>query len=125
MRIEVRAQGFSLTDALAAHTERAIDKALGRFSRRLTQVSAKLIDENGPRGGVDKRCLLEVNVARQEPLLVEAQHADLYAAIDIAADRAFRLVARLVERQRVRRQRASQHREAERTGLVVRRVTVH
>jgi ribosomal subunit interface protein len=125
MRIEVRAQGFSLTDALSTYTERAIDKALGRFYERLTQVSAKLVDENGPRGGVDKRCQLEVVVARQEPLLVEAQHADLYAAIDVAADRASRLVARLIERTRVRRQRASQFREAERTGLVVRRATAH
>ncbi|MCL4813315.1 MAG: HPF/RaiA family ribosome-associated protein [Vicinamibacteraceae bacterium] len=125
MRIEVRAQGFPLTDALAAYTERAIDKALGRFYGRLTQVSAKLVDQNGPRGGVDKRCQLEVVAARQEPLLVEAQHADLYAAIDVAADRASRLVSREVERKRIRRQRASQHREAERTGLMVRRATAH
>lgn len=125
MRIEVRAQGFALTDALVSHTERAIEKALGRFSRRVTLVSAKLIDENGPRGGVDKRCQLEVTVPRQEKLLVDEQHADLYAGIDVAAERASRLVARLVERQRVGRQRASQMREAERTGVMVRRATVH
>ncbi len=63
----------------------------------------KLSDENGPRGGEDKRCRVRVGVDGPQDVVVEDVESDLYIAIDRAADRAGRVVARRLERQRTRR----------------------
>jgi len=55
---------------------------------------------NGPRGGVDKRCYLQVMLAGLSEVVIADIEADLYVAIDRAIDRAGRTVARKIERQK-------------------------
>ena len=57
-------------------------------------------DANGPRGGADKLCKIEVVLEDAPAVLIEDAGADLYAAIDRAAERAGRNVAKRIERLR-------------------------
>jgi putative sigma-54 modulation protein len=57
-------------------------------------VVMRLADENGPRGGLDKRCTIRAHLPGTPPVVIEQQEADLYVAIDRAADRAARAVSR-------------------------------
>ncbi|MEW5890321.1 MAG: HPF/RaiA family ribosome-associated protein [Pseudomonadota bacterium] len=98
MQFDIRTQGFDLTDALRQHAERRLTCALSRFHGRLGRVSMWLTDYNGPRGGVDKRCLLLVRIAGAPEVLITELSKDLYIAIDRAADRAGRTVARRMGR---------------------------
>ena len=100
MNIHIRAQGFELTDRLREHTERRLRFALGWADDRLRQVSICLSDENGPRGGEDKRCRIQIAFPGAPNVVIDDTEADLYVAIDRAADRAGRSVARRLERQR-------------------------
>ncbi len=99
MRVNIQSRGFELTPALRTHAERRLAFALSRFEQRLQAVSVRLADENGPRGGVDKRCVLRVRMMGLPEAVITECAEDLYAAIDRAADRAGRTVARRLRRR--------------------------
>lgn len=99
MLIDVRAMGFSLTDAIRAHVESRVESSLGRFAGRVMTVTARVEDVNADRGGIDKRCSLVAAVHRRGTVVAEAVHQDLYSAIDEAAGRIRRSVQRLVARR--------------------------
>jgi ribosomal subunit interface protein len=74
----------------------------GRLSRFLpdeSTVEVVLIDERGPKAGVDKS--IHVTITRpgeKEPLHIEEISPDFRASIDVAQDRAERLVRKIKER---------------------------
>lgn len=103
MQIDVQALGFELTPALRAHAERRLHFALGRADAQVSRLSVRLSDLNGPRGGEDKRCQLRIALTEGPEVVIEDTEADLYVAIDRAADRAGRTVTRRLERSRERR----------------------
>lgn len=62
--------------ALTAHVQTVVEKALIRFSDKVTRVEVHLHDENAHKpGDHDKRCLLEVRLAGLQPQAV-THHAD-------------------------------------------------
>lgn len=103
MHIDIQARGFPLTEGLRAHTERRLKFALSWASHDLRKVVVRLSDINGPRGGEDKRCCIQVVFPGVPDVVIEDTEADLYVAIDRAVDRTERSVARLLERQREHR----------------------
>jgi ribosomal subunit interface protein len=119
MRIDIRGN-VDLSPALAQYAERRLQSALGRFSRRLPVITVRLTDENGPRGGVDKRCHVALSMPPSTAMVIQESHVDLYAAIDYAADRAARAVTREMGRRRAKRTAAAERRNAEKTGAFTR-----
>lgn len=100
MRIDIQASGFDLTDGLREHTKRRLQFALSWASHDVRKVVVRLSDINGPRGGNDKRCRIQIPLPRTPDIVIEDTESDLYVAIDRAADRAERSLARRMERQR-------------------------
>lgn len=100
MRVEIRGRGVKVTPALRDHLMRRLGFARGRFGDRVTHVTARIADANGPRGGVDKQVHLSVGVRANASVVIEDADMDLYAAIDRGAERAGRAVARVLERDR-------------------------
>ncbi len=99
MQIDIQARDFSLTDALRSHAERRLRFALTRCDDRIQRIVMRLSDINGPRGGADKRCHLQVVLAGLPDVVIEDIEADLYVAIDRATDRAGRTLVRKIHRQ--------------------------
>lgn len=100
MRIEIQANGFVLTEALKTYTEQRMAMALGWAGERMRKLAVSLSDINGPRGGIDKRCKVQVQLGRGQEVVIEDTEANLYVAIDRAANRAERAVVRRIERLR-------------------------
>ncbi len=100
MNIVIQANGFVLTEALKTYTEQRLVTALGWAGKRMRKLAVSLSDINGPRGGIDKRCKIQVQLGKGQDVVIEDTEADLYVAIDRAADRADRAVVRRVERMR-------------------------
>jgi ribosomal subunit interface protein len=98
MKIDMRGHRIDLTDTLRTYIERRLRSALGRFGTRITAVTVTLEDLNGPRGGVDKQCRITVALASAGHLRVEVLDAEVTPAVDQAADRIGRTVAREFER---------------------------
>ena len=96
-------------DALARHARHRVVTALGRFARHVRDVRVHLRDANGPRGGVDKRCLVTIRLKRSPRLLViDDIDAAFTTAIDRAADRAGRAISRVLDATRLWTRRSSE-----------------
>lgn len=99
MKVHIRGRNVELTDVLRTRVERRLGFALGRFGQQIGRVLLRFSDTNGQDGYVDKRCQIEVGM-RPRSVRVEHTDADLFVALDRAADRASRTVARALERER-------------------------
>ena len=116
MRIEIQTRGFELTAGLREHAERRLQFALSWAGNEVRAVRVSLFDVNGPRGGNDKRCRIQIPLSGSPNVVVEDAEADLYVAIDRAADRAERTLARRLGRLREHRQRRPQTEQAAAAG---------
>ena len=105
MQLLIRGDSFRLSQALQEYIARRLHFALGRFASAIQRVSVRAGDVNGPRGGIDKRCSLEVRLraGRSAALSVTTDDSDLRTAVDRSAKRMARSVARELERKRQRR----------------------
>lgn len=99
MRLTIRAHRLRITDSVREHAERRLLFALGRYRDAVTRVEIRLIDVNGPRGGIDKRCTIFVALRRAGEIVLDERDTDLRAVVDRAADRAGRAVSRRLHRQ--------------------------
>ncbi|MDR5739510.1 MULTISPECIES: HPF/RaiA family ribosome-associated protein [unclassified Caballeronia] len=81
-----------------------------RLAWLISRATVSLSDINGPRGGVDKRCQVELQVNREHKVVATSIARDWRGAIDLALARAVRTLVR--KRQSVRparRVRARSH----------------
>jgi putative sigma-54 modulation protein len=58
---------------------------------------------NGPRGGEDKRCCIQVVLPGAQKIVIEDTEDNVYLAINRAVDRAERSIARCLQRRREHR----------------------
>ncbi|MDP3798651.1 MAG: HPF/RaiA family ribosome-associated protein [Polaromonas sp.] len=105
MNFDIQSLGFPITAALADHARRRLRFVLTRHSDRIQRVVVRLGDENGPRGGVDKFCRIQVYLSDAPVAVIEDIGPDLYAAIDRAADRVGRVIVKHLDRSRIGRRR--------------------
>jgi len=103
MQIDIQARNFSLTNALRGHVERRLGFALSSKDDHIMRIKVRLSDINGPRGGADKCCHIQVVLPHLPDVVIEDTETDLYTAIDRATDRAGRTVGRRLVRLRVLR----------------------
>lgn len=100
MQIEIHAHGFVLTEALRAHIAQRLQFTLSRFQERVMRVVVRLSDINGPKGGLDKHCHLQLRLRGLPDIVVKDTEADLYVAVNRAAQRAGRTLERHLRRAR-------------------------
>jgi ribosome hibernation promoting factor len=100
MKLDIVGQQIAVTKVLSMHIERRLQFALGRFGARVTRVAVTLTDLNGPRGGIDKQCRIIASLAPKGEVVVEVRDADIFIAIDRAADRLGRVMGRELGRLR-------------------------
>jgi hypothetical protein len=75
-----------------------LSAALRRLSSRVPRVTVQLSDVNGPRGGVDKHCQLELHTAGAGKVIVRSVASEWRTAFEDALARALRLLPRLLHR---------------------------
>ncbi|HFD81292.1 MAG TPA: ribosome-associated translation inhibitor RaiA [Gammaproteobacteria bacterium] len=102
MQIDIQSRHFTLTEALRGYIKRRLGFALGSRDEHIRRVRVRLSDVNGPKGGDDKCCHVQVTLEHLPDIVIKDTEADLYRAIDRAADRADRTLGRRLARQRTR-----------------------
>lgn len=100
MQIDIQARDFSLTKALRSYVERRLHFALGTRDEQIQRVIVRLSDINGPRGGRDQHCHIQVVLPHLTDVIIEDTEEDMYQAIVRAFDRAGCAVGRRLARQR-------------------------
>ena len=93
---------FKSRDPLATElrdlSERRVRFVLRRLSWFVPRAEVQLSDMNGPRGGVDKRCQVELRTDGAGSVVVASVARDWRTALDNALSRAARFVLRLWRR---------------------------
>ena len=100
MQIDIRAKKIEVDEALRAHVDRRLRFALGRFGERIGRVTVRFDDANGTRGGVDKRCQIDVALRPSGNVIVDDIDADLCTVVDRTSERVARAVDRDLRRRR-------------------------
>lgn len=115
MRVEVRASNIPISEPLALHITKRLDFALRRYAGRIDHVLVRLVDLNGPKGGVDKRCSITAQLASpSEKVLVAAVDSDAYVAVSQATARLDSRISRAIRRVRTLSTKASRLEDAQR-----------
>lgn len=94
MNLRILTKRLTLTDEAKDRIERRVYFALGRFVGRIRSVDLTVAIDNGPRGGVDKRCKIHVKGRGTRDVIIEGRGDDVRSLVDRTADRASRAVAR-------------------------------
>jgi putative sigma-54 modulation protein len=100
MQMKVFAQDRNVAPVLREWVERRLSFALGRFAARIEEITVRFRDINGPRGGVDQQCRIEVSTVRLGKLTAQAIGHDAEAAVSLAADRIARRLKDVIDRKR-------------------------
>ena len=100
MHIDIQARGFELTDGLREHTIRRLSFATNWARDEVRRINVRLSDVNGPRGGEDKRCLIQIPLSGRPDIVIDDLETDLYVAIDKAIGRVERVLAKQIEKTR-------------------------
>ena len=99
MRIHVKALGFQTGAVLERHVLRRVQAALSHVAGQLGRVVVRILDANGPRGGLDKTCSIQLATPGRPVLVVSAVADDYYAAVDLASRRVGRAASRMLQRR--------------------------
>jgi ribosome-associated translation inhibitor RaiA len=78
MRIDIHSSKFALTESLRSHIERRVQFALSWAYHKLPHIHLRLDDVNGPKGGVDKVCRIQIPVVGGKPVVIEEIQTDMY-----------------------------------------------
>jgi len=100
MDLDVRGMNYQMEDELTDFVGDRVRSALRRFTSRIGRVMVQLSDENGPRGGADKRCRITVNLLPRGVVRVEGLGDDPFAVAARAAKRTGQTVHRILDRRR-------------------------
>ena len=105
MELELRGRGVGTLLSLRTHAERRLSFAFGKLSGHAARALVRVEDINGPRGGADKRCRIQVELIPSGTVIAEATGEELYSVVDLATKRAARAVRRRLGRHSESRRR--------------------
>lgn len=83
----IRSTSATDPNILRAYAERRLAFALRRFENHTRHATVRLDDVNGPRRGVDSRCVISLQLRNGRRIDAEAMTAWPYASITLAAKR--------------------------------------
>jgi ribosome-associated translation inhibitor RaiA len=96
MIVSIRNRHGRKSKALETHTRKRIAFALDRFAERIRSVSLRF--EDAAKGGLDKRCIVEVT-GQFTPAVATASGENYFAAANRALHTLERVVSRSIDRQ--------------------------
>lgn len=96
MIVSIRNRHGRKSKALESHARKRVAFALDRFAERIRNVSLRF--EDAAKGGLDKRCTVEVT-GQFAPAVATASGENYFAAANRALHTLERVVSRTIERQ--------------------------
>lgn len=98
----IRVMGAALDDEDRDEIARKLGMRLGKFASSIERISVRLSDVNGPRGGVDQKCVIKVVLSGLPSVVVERVDSALPRAVDGAIAAAGKAVRRSAQRRRLK-----------------------
>ncbi|MBL8859277.1 MAG: HPF/RaiA family ribosome-associated protein [Planctomycetes bacterium] len=96
--LDVRTQGVRVSDEMLAHVHEKLGARLGKHAVHIDRVTVRFEDLNGPRGGVDTECRVQVSMPSRPLLVVTERSTNPRKAFDALLSSLTRAVKRDIER---------------------------
>ena len=109
MQTTIHSTDFSVTEALNIFINRRARKSMTPCAEWVESLTIRLKDINGPKGGQDKECCVEVKVADHPPIVVRKRSTDAYKSVQTALSRAARTTLRKIEKRRNYKDNSPKH----------------
>src|SRR6185503_13593060 len=101
MKVLLRGVHLSLSDGLKAYVQEHLVEPIERlYDDEAAEIDISLLDNNGPKGGVDKECRVTVRLPGLSAIHVTETAEALHQAVDLARDRLGNTVKRTLEKRR-------------------------
>ena len=100
MKIDITMQQDCSDKLTAQQVARRARKALNRFDRFIQTLAIRITDTNGPKGGVDIRCILSLKLIITGEIIVQGGGENVVSALNRCLSRAERTISRSLERRR-------------------------
>lgn len=97
--LEIRSLDGAVEPALYAWIRERFGRHLGKFAPQMERIEVRFSDENGPKGGVDRHCLVHLVLSSLSPVVVEDRGKTDREAFDLAAGRAERALKHTLSRR--------------------------
>jgi hypothetical protein len=94
--------GVNLPEDFGWYARELLGRRLGRFATHIERATVRFKDVNGPRGGVDTLCRIQLTVSHRPTVLVENRAVDAEAALKRSATAAANAMGRSVGRAGLR-----------------------
>lgn len=105
MHLQVNGLNLTLTENLLGHVDKRFRFALDRLEPLVERVTVRLADTNGPRGGADKECKVQVLMKNGNSIVLHEKGGEILSVIDRASDKTKRLVNKRIEKKRAKRRK--------------------
>ena len=109
MYINLKTRGMRATKALSNFTKEQLSRAVKSQEDKVLGASVWLSDINGPKGGVDQHCRVQLFLQGKKSVVISETSENMYAAIARAARRLSKAVNRRAKRRQTLRRVAKQH----------------
>ncbi len=96
--LAVHTQGVEIPAALEKHIRAKLGTRLAKYAVHIERVTARFEDMNGPRGGIDTECRVQVALVSRPTIVVHERARDARRAFDGVIDSLTRAVGRDLER---------------------------
>ena len=100
MQLRIIGLNGKIPENIREFVRRRVAFALARFESRVSHVTIRLADLNGPKGGLDKQCRMQAKLQPTGQVLAEVSDSQVESAIARAADRLSRGMRTELERRR-------------------------
>lgn len=116
MQAEIFSPHILISESLKAHIVTNLKRLDLHYGDHIHDVKVRILDVNGPRGGVDKVCRLQIHFNDHHSINTEGRHTDLYSAVNMAAYRMERSIESALDASRDRNPNARRSARSKRSS---------
>ena len=98
MQLTIYKTNVDATASLLDYIDTKMSSSLERMADHIDDITIRIADLNGPRGGEDKRCTVSVTLASKQTTLIAETDSCMYKAVDKVCSRLKRSIRRRVRR---------------------------
>lgn len=96
--LAISTHGVKLTDGLSEHVHEKLGAKLGKYALHIDKIAVRFEDLNGPRGGIDTECRVQVSISSRPTIVVTERAKDAWRAFDGVCNSLTRAVKRDLDR---------------------------
>lgn len=102
MQIDVRGRGIVVPEEIVGEMEERLRSAVSRVQPPVRSLLVRIVDDNGPRGGEDKRCVVVASGSGAGSTVVSARGVTILGAVGAAAEALGRTMRDAHDRRKAR-----------------------